>query len=146
MPVLGVTSGGHTGRVPASADERLAGLSRSYLFEGLTLEELRPLAAVATTRELVRGEYVWHAGDHAAELYVVLRGEVQDFVLDADGRQVVHTVPGQGQERVDRTSWYPSGSARVTPQWSQYGLRAATRTPPASTKRPTSSASTSPPR
>jgi CRP-like cAMP-binding protein len=46
---------------------------------------LRPLAAVAVTRELVRGEHVWRVGDHAGELYVVLRGEVQDFVLDADG-------------------------------------------------------------
>lgn len=82
--------------MPASADERLAELSRSYLFEGLILEDLRPLAAVATTRELVRGEYVWHAGDHAAGLYVVPRGEVQDFVLDADGRQVGHTVHGPG--------------------------------------------------
>jgi len=71
--LLGVTSGGHTRRVPASAEERLAGLSQSYLFEGWALEELRPLAAVATTRELVRGEHVWHASDHAAELYVVLR-------------------------------------------------------------------------
>jgi CRP-like cAMP-binding protein len=50
---------------------------------------------VATTRELVRGGYLWHAGDHA-ELYVVLRGEVQDFVLDADGRQVVDTVRDPG--------------------------------------------------
>jgi CRP-like cAMP-binding protein len=91
-----VTPAGHTVGMPASADERLVGLSRSYLFDGLALDELRPLAAVAATRELVRGEYVWHAGDHAGELYVVLRGEVQDFVLDADGRQVVHTVHGPG--------------------------------------------------
>jgi hypothetical protein len=72
----------HTVGVPASAEERLAGLSRSYLFDGLAPGELGSLAAVATTRELVRGEYVWRVGDHAGELYVVLRGEVQDFVLD----------------------------------------------------------------
>jgi CRP-like cAMP-binding protein len=76
--------------------EILAGLSRSYLFEGMTREQLDPLASVVTTRACVRGEYVWHVGDPAGELYVVLRGEVQDFVLDADGRQVVHLVHGPG--------------------------------------------------
>ncbi len=75
--------------------ERQAGLGRSYLFEGLG-DALAPLAAVATTRTLVRGEYLWHAGDPADELYIVVRGEVQDFVLDADGREVVHTVHGPG--------------------------------------------------
>jgi hypothetical protein len=51
----------------------------------------------------------------------------------------------QGQERPDRTSRYPSGSAMVTPHRSQYGLRAATRVPPASTRRRITSSSTSPP-
>src|SRR6478752_1653006 len=32
------------------------GLARSYLFEDLTADELAPLAAVVTTRRLVRGE------------------------------------------------------------------------------------------
>ncbi len=49
-----------------------------------------------------------------------------------------------GQERPDRTSLYPSGSAIVTPQRSQYGLRAATRVPPVSTRRRTTSSSTAP--
>lgn len=47
-------TGGKHWACASIADERLAGLSRSYLFEGPTLEELRPLAAVATTRELAR--------------------------------------------------------------------------------------------
>ncbi|MCW2907694.1 MAG: hypothetical protein JWL68_2483, partial [Actinomycetia bacterium] len=53
--------------------------------------------------------------------------------------------PFQGQERLDRTSRYPSGSAMVTPHRSQYGLRAATRVPPASTRRRTMFSSISPP-
>jgi hypothetical protein len=39
---------GHTSPVPASHDVS-AGLRRSYLFEDLTSEDIRPLAAVATT-------------------------------------------------------------------------------------------------
>jgi len=78
------------------ADERQAGLARSYLFERLPAADLAPLAAVATTRVVERDEHVWRAGDRADELYVVLRGEVADCVLDGDGRLVVHTVHGPG--------------------------------------------------
>jgi CRP-like cAMP-binding protein len=78
------------------ADERQAGLARSYLFERLPAADLAPLAAVATTRVVERDEHVWQAGDRAEELYVVLRGEVADCVLDAEGRLVVHTIHGPG--------------------------------------------------
>jgi CRP-like cAMP-binding protein len=72
------------------------GLSRSYLFEGMTLEQLGPLAAVATMRRLVRGEFVFHLGDRADELFVVLTGELKTFVIDADGYEVVHFLHGPG--------------------------------------------------
>lgn len=49
-----------------------------------------------------------------------------------------------GQDRLDRTSRYPSGSAIVTPHRSQYGLRASTRMPPASIRRLTTSSSITP--
>jgi CRP/FNR family transcriptional regulator len=78
------------------AGDVLAGLSRSYLFEGLTSAELGPLAAAVTTRRFVRGEYVFHLGDRADEVYVVLSGEVKDSVVDADGYEVIHFVHGPG--------------------------------------------------
>jgi CRP-like cAMP-binding protein len=74
----------------------LGGLTRSYLFEGLTSEELEPLAATATTRTTVRGEYVCHFGDPAHDLYVILSGEVKTSVTDADGYEVIHRVHGPG--------------------------------------------------
>jgi CRP-like cAMP-binding protein len=74
--------------------EVLDGLARSYLFEGLTAQALAPL--LPTTRDLVRGEYTWHIGDRADELFVVLAGEVKDFVLDTEGRETVHLVHGPG--------------------------------------------------
>ena len=69
--------------------ERLAGLSRSYLFESLSLEALAPLARVATTRGLVRGAYLWRAGDPAQELYVMLRGVGRDGEVGGPGYGVV---------------------------------------------------------
>jgi CRP/FNR family transcriptional regulator, cyclic AMP receptor protein len=76
--------------------EVIGGLLRSYLFEGMTAEQIEPLARVSITRRLVRGEYVWHAGDPADELYVVLSGEVKDCVVDMDGNEVIHFTHGPG--------------------------------------------------
>jgi CRP/FNR family cyclic AMP-dependent transcriptional regulator len=80
----------------ADRQEVAAGLLRSYLFEGMTTEQVEPLADVSTTRRLVRGEYVWHAGDPADELYVVLLGEVKDCIIDMDGNEVIHFMHGPG--------------------------------------------------
>ena len=80
----------------ADRDEVSRGLLRSYLFEGMTAEQIEPLAGVALARRLVRGEYVWHAGDPADELYVVLSGEVKDCIVDIDGNEVIHFVHGPG--------------------------------------------------
>ena len=74
----------------------LTGLSRSYLFEDLDRDDLAPLAAAATTRRLVRGEFVWRLGDAADEICVVLEGEVKDSVVDLDGNEVVYFVHGPG--------------------------------------------------
>ena len=76
--------------------EVVGGLLRSYLFEGMTVEQIEPLANVSATRRLVRGEYVWHAGDPANELYVVMLGEVKDCVVDINGHEVIHFTHGPG--------------------------------------------------
>ena len=71
-------------------------LAKSYLFEGLDVEQLAPLADQATTRRLLRGEVVIRVGDRADELFVVLEGEVKDSVVDANGEEVVHFLHGPG--------------------------------------------------
>jgi CRP-like cAMP-binding protein len=78
------------------AHDILGGLARSYLFEGLTQADLAPLAATATTRALVRGEYACRLGDPADDLSVVLSGELKTSVVDADGNEVIHRVHGPG--------------------------------------------------
>jgi CRP/FNR family transcriptional regulator, cyclic AMP receptor protein len=77
-------------------DDVVAGLMRSYLFEDLTAEDLRPLAATATTRTIVRGEFLAHLGDPAEEIWVVLSGEVKGSVVDAGGYEVIHAIHGTG--------------------------------------------------
>jgi CRP/FNR family cyclic AMP-dependent transcriptional regulator len=73
-----------------------AGLSRSYLFEGLSLEQLTPLAEGARVRSLVRGESLWQVGDPANEIYVVRTGEVKSYIVDADGDEVLELLHGPG--------------------------------------------------
>jgi CRP/FNR family transcriptional regulator, cyclic AMP receptor protein len=72
------------------------GLARSYLFEDLSAEQLEPLVALVTTRQLVRGESLLCVGDPADEIFVVLSGEVKDCVLDASGDEIVHFLHGPG--------------------------------------------------
>jgi CRP/FNR family cyclic AMP-dependent transcriptional regulator len=74
----------------------LGGLSRSYLFEDLTLGDLEELARVVTTRRLVRGESLFRVGDPAEDIAVILSGELKDCVVDADGVEVVHFLHGPG--------------------------------------------------
>jgi CRP-like cAMP-binding protein len=74
----------------------LSGLARSYLFEDLSREQLAPLAERATTRSLVRGEYLFRVGAPAHEIWVVLSGEVKDSIVDADGHELTHWVYGPG--------------------------------------------------
>jgi CRP/FNR family cyclic AMP-dependent transcriptional regulator len=74
----------------------VGGLARSYLFEDLSIEQLEPLAALVTTRQLVRGETLFRVGDPADEIYVVLAGEVKDSVVDAAGNEIVHFLHGPG--------------------------------------------------
>lgn len=78
------------------AHDILGGLTRSYLFEGLSRADLAPLAAAATTRTLVRGEYACRLGDPADDLSVVLSGELKTSVVDADGNEVIHHLHGPG--------------------------------------------------
>jgi CRP/FNR family cyclic AMP-dependent transcriptional regulator len=74
----------------------LAGLSRSYLFEGMTRDQIEPLATVTKVRALVRGEHLCHIGDPAEELFVVMSGEVKGYIVDSDGDEVVHSLHGPG--------------------------------------------------
>jgi CRP/FNR family transcriptional regulator, cyclic AMP receptor protein len=101
MGLLGAAAGDRTLRqwqteAVSAPHDLLAGLSRSYLFEGLTPDELTPLVGTATTRMLVPGERLCHLDDPADEIWVVVSGEVKDSVVDADGYEVIHFVHGPG--------------------------------------------------
>lgn len=80
----------------AQDHDTVAWLSRSYLFEGMTRDEIAPLADAVKARELVRGEHLCRIGDRADELFVVMSGEFKGYIVDADGDEVIHSLHGPG--------------------------------------------------
>jgi CRP-like cAMP-binding protein len=60
------------------------------LLDGLNAAAYRALET-AGTRRFAAGEFLWHAGDPAAALYIVLSGEVRVLRTTGDRQRVVHT-------------------------------------------------------
>jgi CRP/FNR family cyclic AMP-dependent transcriptional regulator len=71
-------------------------LSNVPLFEGLTAEELQPIADMATTRSLPANSIVVNEGDQTESLYVILSGRVKIFLSDGDGKEVMLGIEGPG--------------------------------------------------
>jgi CRP-like cAMP-binding protein len=51
-------------------------LKRFPLFSSMSLDQLRTIAAHMTEREMLRGEIIFHEGDHSLELYLIVSGKV----------------------------------------------------------------------
>jgi CRP-like cAMP-binding protein len=64
-------------------------LLSSYLFQDLSPAELQPLAKSLQSRDYLRGEYVFHAGDAAESLYVLSAGQVKYFMTTVEGDEWV---------------------------------------------------------
>lgn len=65
----------------AERGDVLSALRRSYLFEDVTTEDLRPLAATTVVRRLVPREVLWPIGAPADEIAVAVSGEVKATVV-----------------------------------------------------------------
>lgn len=68
-----------------------ASLRRTAIFEGLPEAELLRIADYSEVRPLARGEMLFHQGDPVAGFFVLLRGTIQVFRRDDEGReQLIH--------------------------------------------------------
>jgi CRP/FNR family cyclic AMP-dependent transcriptional regulator len=72
-------------------------LSEVELFSELDPEELTKVAALAQTRAVARETPVFHAGDAADAVYVIVNGKVKIVTTSSDGREFILTVLGAGQ-------------------------------------------------
>jgi CRP-like cAMP-binding protein len=69
----------------------------TQLFRGLPEDELRRLVAVGRRRRFDRGEIVFHRGDPADSLHLVLKGHFAARVITQRGDSVVVAVHGPGE-------------------------------------------------
>ena len=66
------------------------------VFRGLAQEDQSRIAALATLREYERGDFLWHSGDPADALTVVVRGRVK-IVRHAEAGDVILELFGEGE-------------------------------------------------
>jgi CRP-like cAMP-binding protein len=71
-------------------------LSSVPLFKGLSPAEFDALVPVARTLTLGRREELFHKGDEAAEVYVVISGTLKALTTSASGDDVVFSILGPG--------------------------------------------------
>ena len=72
-------------------------LSVLPLFDDLSPEELKQIAAGCTLRRLARGEMLYRVGDACNEFHVVVTGQVKLFLLSPSGQEKVVELIAAGQ-------------------------------------------------
>jgi CRP/FNR family cyclic AMP-dependent transcriptional regulator len=72
--------------------DSVALLSRTVLFQGIPVEALEPLAPAISERSYTAGSYIFHEGDPATVLYIIVRGQVKISRLGSGGTEAVFTV------------------------------------------------------
>jgi CRP/FNR family cyclic AMP-dependent transcriptional regulator len=72
--------------------DSVALLSRTVLFQGIPQEALEPLAPAISERSYRAGSYIFHEGDPATVLYIIVRGQVKISRLGSGGTEAVFTV------------------------------------------------------
>jgi len=72
-------------------------LSRVPLFAGIPKEAAEALAAITGARSLRAKEELFHKGDDANELYVVVSGHLAIKTTGADGNELMFAVTGPGE-------------------------------------------------
>lgn len=72
-------------------------LGRVPLFAGMPKEALSALAEITGTRSLRAKEELFHKGDEANELYVVVSGHLKITTTSEDGNDLMFGVAGEGE-------------------------------------------------
>lgn len=65
-------------------------------FRGLSAEDQRRVASLATVRDYVRGDYLWKEGDPAEALTLIVRGRVK-IVRETEAADLILEIFGEGE-------------------------------------------------
>src|SRR3989442_3261775 len=75
-----------------AAMDLVAVLSRTVLFQEIPVAELEQLAPAIRVRSYPAGTYIFHEGDPATVLYVIVRGQVKIARMGSSGTEAGFTV------------------------------------------------------
>jgi CRP/FNR family transcriptional regulator, nitrogen oxide reductase regulator len=103
----------------AARHERIVAAVRSLpVFKGLAAEDQDRVAALATLRDVARGEFVWRAGDPSELLTVLVHGRVK-IVRHGDAGDVILEIFGEGEPvgaiAVYNAMPYPASAVALEP-------------------------------
>jgi CRP/FNR family transcriptional regulator len=87
----------HPDREDAIRSDRVVSIVRSLpMFRGLAPKDQARVAELATIRDYSRGDFVWHEGDAAESLTIIVRGQVK-IVRHAEAGDVILEIFGPGE-------------------------------------------------
>jgi CRP-like cAMP-binding protein len=84
-------------------------LSRCSVFQGASPEDFTPILPSLSRRRYHQGEYIWHTGDPADQMWVVLSGEVLVSSIGLGGEQFVVEVYVRGDTIGQLPFFEPAG-------------------------------------
>ena len=89
-------------------------LQQDPLFQGLDTAQLREVLGAARERKVQRGSFLFHQGDPASALYVLVSGQVRMLQVTSEGQQVLLRIitPGEtfGGIAVLENTTYPASA------------------------------------
>ena len=85
-----------TGGSERRGERVLSAVRALPVFRGLSPDDQRRLASLATVADYARGDYLWHAGDESEYLTVIVRGRVK-IVRHAESADVILELFGEGE-------------------------------------------------
>lgn len=72
--------------------DALSALAQSTLFRGSSASDFEPLLPAVRTQIFEKGRYLWHTGDRATSMHVMVSGQVNVSRLGPDGEEFVADV------------------------------------------------------
>ena len=67
------------------------------IFKGLSVDQMRELSAITSSRLYRKGEMIYHAGDSRRDLLVIHTGKVKVYRISEEGKEQVIRLVGPGE-------------------------------------------------
>ncbi|MBK4731215.1 Crp/Fnr family transcriptional regulator [Oxynema sp. CENA135] len=101
----------------SSLAELVQFLATTQLFEGLPLEDIEALAAIAVQKMYRKGEILFWEGDRGIGFFVLIRGRVKVFKQSAEGKEQILGIFATGEHFAEVPAFdgqaFPASSATL---------------------------------